>query len=211
MLPYQRGAGRAPAAGGRVRTPYAADVGRRDDAGRQGRRHSAGSRRMTTEWTTYLVRAVPFDHPAAVDLRAAMTEEMNQRYGDRFSGPGTAPVTVEAGSVVFTGVAFDAGRAVGHILLRRLDEEIEIKRMYVVPSHRGSGVARGLLAAAERAARDLGAARVILHTGDRQPEAIRLYEREGYTRIPLYPPYTAMTYSTCFEKPLGGGAAASEQ
>jgi GNAT superfamily N-acetyltransferase len=63
-------------------------------------------------------------------------------------------------------------------------------------------VARGLLAAAERAARELGAARVILHTGDRQPEAIRLYEREGYTRIPIYPPYTSMTWSTCFEKPL---------
>ncbi|SDH11565.1 GNAT family N-acetyltransferase [Nonomuraea jiangxiensis] len=159
---------------------------------------------MTTERATYNVRAVPYDDPAARELRAAMTEEMGRRYGDRFTGPGnrTGAVTVEPGSVVFTGVAFDADLAVGHVLLRRLGEEIEIKRMFVVPSHRGRGVARDLLAAAERAARELGAARVILHTGDRQPEAVRVYEREGYTRIPIYPPYTSMTYSTCFEKPL---------
>lgn len=159
---------------------------------------------MTTERAPYIVRAVPYDDPAAGELRAAMTEEMGQRYGDRFSAPGdgSAAVSVEPGSVVFTGVAFDADQAVGHIMLRRLGDEIEIKRMYVVPSHRGSGVARVLLTAAEQAARDLGAARVILHTGDRQPEAIRLYEREGYTRIPIYPPYTSMTYSTCFEKPI---------
>ncbi|MFC5833862.1 GNAT family N-acetyltransferase [Nonomuraea insulae] len=159
---------------------------------------------MTTERATYIIRAVSYDDPAAGELRAAVTEELGRRYGDRFSEPGSRPpaVAIEAGSVVYTGVAFDADQAVGHVLLRRLGEEIEIKRMYVIPSHRGSGVARSLLAAAEQAARELGAARVILHTGDRQPEAIRLYEREGYTRIPIYPPYTSMTYSTCFEKPL---------
>lgn len=159
---------------------------------------------MTTERATYIVRDVPYDDPAAGELRAAMSEELGGRYGDRFTDPGNqaAAVTVEAGSVVYTGVAFDGDQAVGHVLLRRLGDDIELKRMYVTPSHRGSGVARGLLSAAERAARELGAARVILHTGDRQPEAIRLYEREGYTRIPIYPPYTAMTYSTCFEKPL---------
>lgn len=159
---------------------------------------------MTTERATYIVRDVPYDDPAAGELRAAMSEELGGRYGDRLSEPGDRPaaVTVEAGSVVFTGVAFAADQPVGHILLRRLGEEIEIKRMYVIPSHRGSGVARVLLAAAEQAARELGAARVILHTGDRQPEAIRLYEREGYTRIPIYPPYTSMTWSTCFEKPI---------
>lgn len=159
---------------------------------------------MTTERAPYIVRSVPYDHPAAGELRAAMTEEMGRRYNDRFSDPGSRPVavTVEPVSVVFTGVAFEADQAVGHVLLRRLGEEIEIKRMYVVPSYRGRGVARSLLAAAEQAARELGTERVILHTGDRQPEAIGLYEREGYTRIPIYPPYTSMTYSTCFEKPI---------
>jgi hypothetical protein len=36
----------------------------------------------------------------------------------------------------------------------------------------------------------------------RQPDAVRLYEREGYTRIEIFPPYTSMTYSTCLEKPV---------
>ncbi|MFI7693029.1 LLM class flavin-dependent oxidoreductase [Nonomuraea sp. NPDC049655] len=66
------------------------------------------------------------------------------------------------------------------------------------------GKARSLLAAAEEAAGALGARRVIPQTGDRQPDAIRLYEWEGYTRIPIFPPYTSMTCSTCFEKRIVG-------
>ena len=36
--------------------------------------------------------------------------------------------------------------------------------------------------------------------GDRQPDAVRLYEKSGYTRIAIFPPYEAMPYSNCFEK-----------
>ncbi|MGW4965644.1 GNAT family N-acetyltransferase [Nonomuraea sp. NPDC004186] len=146
---------------------------------------------MTIDNATFTVRTLPYDHPAAGELRAAMREEMGRRYADRpAADPGRLPagMAVRAESVLFTGVAFDARRPVGHVLLRRLGEEVELKRMYVAPSLRGSGVARFLLAAAEEAARELGARRVILQTGDRQPDAIRLYEREGYTRIPIFPP-----------------------
>jgi hypothetical protein len=40
------------------------------------------------------------------------------------------------------------------------------------------------------------------HTGDRQPDAVRLYEREGYTPIPIFPPYEELPFSRCFEKVL---------
>ena len=35
-----------------------------------------------------------------------------------------------------------------------------------------------------------------------QPEAVGLYERIGYTAIPIYPPYLPITFSNCFEKDL---------
>jgi len=44
-------------------------------------------------------------------------------------------------------------------------------------------VARRILAAIEESARERGRKRVILETGDRQPEAIALYLRSGYERI----------------------------
>ena len=52
-------------------------------------------------------------------------------------------------------------------------------------------------------ARDRGAKRLILQTGDRQPEAVALFERAGYERIEIYEPYvTTFTFSRCFEKQL---------
>ncbi|MDF2989902.1 MAG: hypothetical protein K0S37_416 [Microbacterium sp.] len=44
--------------------------------------------------------------------------------------------------------------------------------------------------------------RPILQTADRQPEAITLYERIGYHRIEIFPPYVRFPASRCFAKPL---------
>jgi GNAT superfamily N-acetyltransferase len=62
----------------------------------------------------------------------------------------------------------------------------EIKRMYVTPGARGTGVAAALLAALEDAARERGMRRLVLETGLKQPEAIRFYEKSGYQRIRNY-------------------------
>jgi RimJ/RimL family protein N-acetyltransferase len=62
----------------------------------------------------------------------------------------------------------------------------EIKRMYVVPSFRGTKVGHRLLTELERRARQYGLCRLVLHTGVRQPEAIRLYRRSGFTRTPPF-------------------------
>ena len=81
-------------------------------------------------------------------------------------------------------------------------EGFELKRMYVVPSSRGSGAASRLLEAAEALARELEAPRIYLETGTGQPEAIRFYERSGYTGIPLYPPYVRSPLSLAYQKVL---------
>ncbi|MBK0297397.1 GNAT family N-acetyltransferase, partial [Bacillus sp. S34] len=63
--------------------------------------------------------------------------------------------------------------------------------------------ATALLAEGEQVAREQGAERLILQTGDKQPEAVALYEKTGWTRIPVYEPYAAtMPWSFCFEKAL---------
>lgn len=46
----------------------------------------------------------------------------------------------------------------------------------------------------------LGATRVVLHTGDRQVAAVGLYERHGFTPIPVHEPYLGVPGSLCFEK-----------
>jgi GNAT superfamily N-acetyltransferase len=55
--------------------------------------------------------------------------------------------------------------------------------MYVVPTARGRGVTRALLADLEEAARDRGWTTLRLETGPRQPEAVALYRRAGYRPI----------------------------
>ena len=62
----------------------------------------------------------------------------------------------------------------------------ERRRMFVRPGLRGTGLAAGLLAAAEQSARDLGAARMRLDTRLDLVEARALYLRHGYTEVPAF-------------------------
>jgi GNAT superfamily N-acetyltransferase len=78
----------------------------------------------------------------------------------------------------------------------------EIKRMFVRPEHRGRGVAVAVLAELEEWAAKLGYNNCILETGLKQPEAIRLYEKSGYTRIPNYGQYEGVENSVCMKKVL---------
>ncbi len=78
----------------------------------------------------------------------------------------------------------------------------EIERMYVVKEARGKGLSRTLLAALEAKALSFGYTLVKLETGLRQPEAINLYVKSGYSRIPRYGRYTNQPLAACFEKAL---------
>jgi putative acetyltransferase len=79
---------------------------------------------------------------------------------------------------------------------------MEIKRMYVSPKLRGKGIAVDVLLALENWAKELSYTACVLETGKRQPEAIRLYEKCGYVRIPNYGQYLGIENSVCFEKKL---------
>jgi GNAT superfamily N-acetyltransferase len=59
----------------------------------------------------------------------------------------------------------------------------EVKRLWVDPAWRERGIGRRLMDRLEEAARDLGLVALHLDTGDRQPEAVALYESTGWERL----------------------------
>lgn len=78
----------------------------------------------------------------------------------------------------------------------------EIKRMYTSPGSRGKGVAGKVLDELELWATELQCEKCILETGKKQPEAIALYQKNGYNVIPNYGQYRGIENSVCFEKKL---------
>ena len=83
----------------------------------------------------------------------------------------------------------------------------EVKRMYVRPQFRGHGFGKLMLNHLARYAEAHGVACVRLETGIYQTEAIGLYERMGFRRIPPFGNYFEDPLSLCYEKRLGDGAA----
>jgi putative acetyltransferase len=156
---------------------------------------------VATDHRTIEITTVSWDDPDAVRLREAQRTELDARYGTDDHEPGAVP-TAETVTVFL--VARDgSGTAVGCGGIRLLGPGSgEVKRMYVEPSVRGSGVAAALLRALEEHARGLGITRLLLETGTAQPDAIRFYQREGYEPIEAYGPYVGEPLSRCFARDL---------
>jgi putative acetyltransferase len=81
-------------------------------------------------------------------------------------------------------------------------ESAEIKRMYVLPQHRNKGIAAAVLQQLEQWANEEGYTSTVLETGMKQPEAIHLYQKSGYLRIPNYGQYVGVENSVCMKKEL---------
>lgn len=100
-------------------------------------------------------------------------------------------------------VAYDGDLPVGCGAIKQYAEDtMEVKRMYVLPSTRGHGIAASILSELEIWAKELDYTRCVLETVQKQPEAIALYKKEGYQIIPNYGQYEGIANSVCFEKLL---------
>lgn len=83
------------------------------------------------------------------------------------------------------------------------DSSVEVKRMFVADEHRGKGIGIAILQELEKWAAELGNNAMVLEHGNKQPEANRLYEKQGYTVIPNYGQYIGMEEtSICRKKEL---------
>jgi GNAT superfamily N-acetyltransferase len=133
----------------------------------------------------------PLDAQAQVVLRD-LEREYDSRYGNLFGEPASveiaryAPDAFSAPSGTFLVGELD-GEVVSAGAFMTTDERtVEFKRMWTHADHRGHGLARLVLGELEAEARRRGFSRVVLSTGPRQPEAVRLYLATGYT--PLFDP-----------------------
>jgi GNAT superfamily N-acetyltransferase len=138
--------------------------------------------------TSAELRAVGYADPVAQHLVERVQQEYVIRYGGRdaavvdpaeFSPPLGLFLVAEV-----DGVPAGCGgwRAHGNGVA-------ELKRMYVEPAFRRRGVAALVLADLERSAAAAGHHHLLLNSGDRQPEALALYARAGYTPVAGYGVY----------------------
>ncbi|MFF2960493.1 GNAT family N-acetyltransferase [Streptomyces sp. NPDC057963] len=153
----------------------------------------------------------PFDHPDAVRLNAQVQLEYAARYGDDEGDVTPLDASMFEPPNGLYLLAYDAqGRPVATGGWRSQDRndqgysdgDAELKRMFVIPEGRGNGLARRILAALEADARAAGRSRMVLETGDQQPEAIALYTSSGYTLCRKFGHYRTYESSRCFAKPL---------
>lgn len=153
---------------------------------------------------TIEIRREDIASPVVEALIRALNAELSRMYPEEGATHFRLdPDEVAEGQGAFL-VAYADGSPVACGALRRLDaDSAEIKRMYVAPGTRGRGIGRAVLAALEAEARRLGVRRVVLETGVRQTEALALYTKEGFERIPLFGEYIGSPLtSVCMAKDL---------
>ncbi|WP_328631773.1 GNAT family N-acetyltransferase [Streptomyces sp. NBC_00356] len=154
------------------------------------------------------IRSRSYGHPDAASLSDQVQAEYRKRFGyDDFTDLHPAHFDPPQGLFL---VAYDAGDPVacgGWRAQDRDDEgygdgDAELKRMFVMERARGRGLARRILAALEKSARDAGRTRMVLETGVHLPEAIGLYEADGYRPAPPFGPFRAYSDSRFYAKSL---------
>lgn len=149
----------------------------------------------------------------ADDASRALITELNAELSAAYAEPGANHFRLDREEVAPGRGAFLVvrrnGTAVGCGAVRLLDAETgELKRMYVAPAARGTGLGRRLVEALEAEARALGARRLVLETGTRQHAALALYRAAGFVPIPLYGEYLSSPQtSVCLGKELSGHEA----
>jgi GNAT superfamily N-acetyltransferase len=155
-------------------------------------------RGMDVSWLTR-----PLDHPDAVALTAEMRREVSALYQRPDAGSPLRPGEFEPPRGRFV-VGYDGDLPVAAGGYRQVEgRHGRVQRVFVRPAARGQALSRALMVHLEQAAREDGFTSLDLHTGVRQPAAVRVYESLGYTPIPVFPPYEGDPLSLCYAKDLG--------
>jgi len=138
------------------------------------------------------------DHPDFCALVRLLDADLAVRDGEEHAFYAQYNHIVDIPNVV---LAYDGESVAACGAFKKLDTyTVEIKRMYTLPGYRGKGIAQEVLSRLEFWAKEMGFSRCILETGKKQPEAIRLYGKSGYSVIENYGQYAGVENSVCFEK-----------
>jgi GNAT superfamily N-acetyltransferase len=136
--------------------------------------------------------------PAAVALIAELDRELAATYPG-YPVNGIDAAAFDAGNGVFV-VGYVDGEPVASGALRPYGDAAEIKRMFVLQSHRGCGLSRMMLQFLEREARQRGYRRGLLETGIKQIAAVALYESTGWLETEPFGDYAVNPSSRCYGK-----------
>lgn len=129
-----------------------------------------------------------------------LDEDLARRDGDEHSFYAQYNKIVNIQHVV---VCYLDGMPVGCGAFKAYDQQkVEVKRMFVKPEYRGKGIGLSVLKELERWAAELNYSGTVLETGKRQPEAIRLYQKAGYSIIKNFGQYENVENSVCMAKEI---------
>jgi putative acetyltransferase len=127
---------------------------------------------------------VPFG-PSHVDGFRSLVVETLREFGFEPDAELDGDLVDPSASYVALWVAVDDDDVVGSVALRELGGgTVELKRMYLRPDQRGRGLGKDLLALALDWARANEIQVVRLDTSERMVAAQRLYEANGFERVP---------------------------
>ena len=157
---------------------------------------------VTSAATEVALRPTAYDSPEAAALITALQAEYLVRYGGH-DETRIHPAQFRPPRGRFV-VAWLDDVPVGCGGWREYSEPqvAEIKRMFVAGTARRRGVARRILAELERTAAAAGITRLILESGDQQPEAVALYTSAGYRPTTPFGLYAAEIGSIHLAKDL---------
>lgn len=82
------------------------------------------------------------------------------------------------------------------------EDTIEVKRMFTDPEFRKRGLGSAIVKELENWAKELGFKKAVLETSQDLTQAISVYEKNGFYKIPNYGQYIGVDTSVCFEKIL---------
>ncbi len=135
-----------------------------------------------------------------IELVAALDKDLAIRDGDEH---GFYNQFNKLDSIKHVVLLYEDEKAVACGAIKQLDDStMEVKRMYTIPEARGKSKASAVLQELENWAKEMSYQRCVLETGHKQPEAIQLYTKNGFTVIPNYGQYEGVENSICFEKLL---------
>lgn len=141
------------------------------------------------------------DNPDFQSLVEQLNKDLHDRYGElqefysQFNRIDNIPNVV---------IAYLDDEPAGCGCFKKFDaQSAEVKRMFVIEDARGKGIGAAVLTELENWAAELGYTTLVLEHGNKQPEASKLYQKQGYSVIPNYGQYIGMeATSTCMRKQL---------